>query len=212
MINEQKKLHKLKIHLWIRGLSLTFALILLLIMLFTVLKHEDFNFLLNIRKNNVTEAHSYISTVLYAEVYLTISKEKENSLPFEPVKNAMKELISYNLGEVALFHNGQLIAGTYKENDYMDNLILQRQDYGTECYLEEYEKNGSHLIKAVSGITLLNEYYILITTTDISDLYNFKSKLTIKIIVQSTLAGLLFASPFFLTIRDFFKHLTDNPS
>lgn len=209
-MNKQKTFHKLKIHLWIRGLCLTFALILILILFFTAWKYADFNFLLDARKNNITENHCYISTVLYAEVYLTASKEKENIVPLETVKKSMKELISYDLGEVALFYNGQLITGTYNQNDPMDNLLLQSHNYSNECYLEECKLKGSYLIKAVSKITLLNENYILITTTDISDLYNLKSELTTRIIVLSILIGLFVASPFFLALRDFFRHSTDN--
>lgn len=204
-MKKQKDFQKLKPWMWISYLIITILIIFMLILIFNIWKHKDFEHLLDIKHNVATEGHTNVSTILYGEVYLESSEADIDTQPYELVKNAMSRLVSYNIGEVVLFYNGELVAGTYQEADSMDNLLLLDQ-YSDKCYLEEYERKDSHYIKAVSAVTLFDETYILITTTDISDLYELKDELTCKIIVLCIVCGCLLISPFLFTFRNFAKH------
>lgn len=209
-MKKQNIFQKLESRLLIRCLGCTFLIIFVLILIFDFWKQAEFKRLLDIEYNLVTEEHTNISTLLYSKVYLESSNADLNMRSFEVVKNVMNKTVSYNnIEKVALFYNSKLIAGTYQNADNMDNLLLQKH-YNNKCYLEEYQSKNCHYIKAISSVTLFDDTYILITTTDISDLYNLKNDLTYKITVFCIICACIIVFPFFFTIKNFLKHSNTN--
>ncbi len=208
-MKKQKIFQKLESRLLIRCLGCTFFVIFLLILIFSIWKHAEFKRLLRIKYSLASEEHTNISTLLYSEVYIESSNFIVGKQPSELVKNALYKMISYTEKEMVLFHNNKLVAGTYQTADSMDILLLQKH-CDEKCYLEEYENTNSHYIKAVSSLTLLNETYIFITTTDISDIYNMKNHLTYRIIILCIVCTCIIVFPFFFAIKNFLKRSNTN--
>lgn len=208
-MKKQKIFQKLESRLLIKCLGCTFFVVFLLILIFSIWKHVEFKRLLHIKYNLAAEEHTNMSTILYSEVYIESSNSVINTSSCELVKNALNKMIPCNIEEMVLFYNNELIAGTYQTADAMDTLLLQKH-YTDECYLKEYKNKNAHYIKAVSSLMLLNETYIFITTTDISDLYNLKHNLTYRIILLCIVCTCIIVFPFFFAIKNLLKRSSVN--
>ena len=169
-------------YLWIKNFVVIFTIVILLMTLFIMQwQHGIINYIFKQEENNIVENQAGISKALLHAIFFTELSEGVEVLSEEQLKDTIKLAFNNKAGETALFQENKLISGTYFEKDSIDSQLLEQEISENECILRYYNVSDTHYIKAVSAIVLQGQEYKIITTTDISRLYQYEKKLLKRI-------------------------------
>lgn len=206
---EQKKFF-IKSHLWIKIYGIVFMTVIILMLIFVrIWQHQNIRYLFSREEEDIIRNQSYLSNALADAVSFAALSDGVEKLSADKFKIAVESAFYYNMGEIALFQSGSLVVSTYRERDNIDKKLAMQDFKDKECHLEYYDREDSHYIKAISAIELQNQTYMLITTTDIADLYDYQNRLMRQAAVICMVGGMIAAVFLLLIFRIAFKPLKD---
>lgn len=197
-------------HLWIKIFSVVFAAVIILMMIFMIVwQRNNIKYIFEREEENIIENQSYISSTLLNAVSFAVLSEGVEVLPENQLKTVMDSALYYNMGRVALYREENLIASTYQEKDSYDYEILQKVLSSEKCYLQYYDLPDFHFIKTVSALTLQGQEYKIITTTNISELYEYEEQLMRQVMFLCAAGGLFTAVVLLFIFKLAFKPLKE---
>lgn len=201
---------KLKSHLWMKIYGVVFlSIVLLVLVLMKIWQYSNINYLFDKEKDTAIEHQKYVSEALYNILsFQTIIKGDQDSLEAQ-FRKAMSSAVYYELGDFALFDEDEALLCSYDEPDDMDRQLLQREPFDEECHVEKYKYKKIYYMKAVSEMIIQNKSYLLITTANISDIYQYQDTLMYWAALVCGIGGILIALILLGVFKVSFQPLAD---
>lgn len=186
-MKKDKKVQK-KRHLWVRFFLVVIATISIFFGGFiTLWMLENSEYVKTREEEDIWENQNHISKSLEQAVSFQKLIQGKEILSVEGIKQAAESAFYYNIGEIALFQDGELVVATYQKKDQMDEQLAKEQlDNNRELYY--LDRDEKQYVKAVSVLELQEQPFYLITTTDVTQLFQYRSDM-MKIVVGVSVAG-----------------------
>jgi len=166
--------------LWIKNFLIIFVIVILLIVVLIIgWQHAVIEYTFEQEKENIIENQENISNILLQVIFSAELSRGTEVLSDEQLENMLKSAFRDKEDSLLLFREDKLISGTCREEDSINSQLLKQKLSEDECLLRYSRTSDNHYIKAVSMMTLQGQEYRIITTTDISGLYQYE-KIQIK--------------------------------
>lgn len=160
--------------LWVKNFIIIFMIIILLMTVFIVeWQHTVIEYAFEHQKETIIKNQTNVSEILAQVVIAKKLSRGLEVLSDEELKDTVKSVFHDKEDKLQLFCKDELISGDFSEEE-MNNRLLEQKLSENQCVLIYSQMSGSHYIKAVSNIMLQGQEYRIITTTDISPLYEYK--------------------------------------
>jgi len=201
---------KRKHHLWVRIYNVVFlSIVFLVLILVKIWQYSNINYLFDKEKAVAIEHQKYVSEALYNILsFRTIINGEEDSLAAQ-FKKAVDSAYYYELGDFALLNEDEVLLCSYESLDDMDRQLLTQGPFNEECHVEKYKHRKAYYIKAVSELTIQDNPYLLITTSDISEIYSYQNTLMYWAVLVCGIGGAIIALILLGVSKASFKPLTD---
>lgn len=163
--------------LWIKNFILIFAIIILFIIIFIVeWQHTVMEYALKQEKKDIVQKQTDISEFLAQTVCLEKLNKGINVLSDKQLEDTVSFIFNDRKNNSSLFREDELVCGGYLENE-IDSRFLEQTISENECLFQYIQISDVHYIQAVSAVMLQGQEYRIVTTTDISDLYQHRQEL-----------------------------------
>lgn len=182
--------------LWIKDSIIIFAVVILFMMVFVMLwQHTVIEYAFEHEKESIMENQADISNIL-VQVVFSAELRKGVVLSDEQLENTIKSTFNKE-DKLLLFRENKLISGTYSDAD-IDSQLLKGKLSKNECLLRYRRISDVHYIQAASTVTLQGQEYRIITTTDVSTVFEYEKALMKRTMLMCILLGIIAAALFFI--------------
>lgn len=194
--------------LWAKAFCIVIISSVCLMTIFVVMwEKKTIHYAFEKEERKVLENQAYISNVLTNVVSFTALSEGVEKLSEEQLQKAVKSAFYYNMGSLSLYKDGRVICATEEIDVQRDLLLLQQDIKEGSCYVDYSRTDNIRYVKVVSELMLQDEVYRLITTTDISELYEYEQNMIRHMTINYMISGLCMAAVLLIVFWHTFKPL-----
>lgn len=185
--------------LWVKNFIIIFMIVILLMTVFIVeWQHTVIEYAFEHQKELIIKNQTDVSEILVQVVLTEKLKKGLEVLSDEELKDTIKSVFYNKEDKLQLFREDQLISGNFSE-EKIDHRVLEQELSENQCVLIYSQMSGGHYIQAVSAVILQGQEYRIITTTDISALYEYENNILKRAVIIGIPFGIAVAV-FFLTL------------
>ena len=158
-------------YLWVRIFFIVLITVLIIMTLFIAAWQKNtINYLFHSEEKKIIQNQEYISDALERALSLKILSEGTEELSDEQIQSAVQSTLYYNVGEIVLFRDSNIIGSNNWGKRNQDTELLEENLASDECYIRYYKTEDGGYVRAVSSVNLLDKEYKMITTTDKSQI------------------------------------------
>lgn len=195
-------------YLWVRIFFIVLITVLIIMTLFIAAWQKNtINYLFQSEEKKIIQNQEYISDALERALSLKILSEGTEELSDEQIQSAVQSALYYNVGEIVLFRDSNIIGSNNWGKRSQDTELLEENLASDECYIRYYKTEDGGYVRAVSSVNLLDKEYKMITTTDISQIYDYQNKLLGQITLIGIAGGAVMALILLLVFHIAFRPL-----
>ena len=185
--------------LWVKNFIIIFMIVILLMTVFIVeWQHTVIEYAFKHQKEIIVKNQTDISEILVQAVLMEKLSRGLEILSDEELKDTVKSVFYNKEDKLQLFRENELISGNFSEKE-TDYRLLEQELSENQCVLIYSQMSDVHFIKAVSTVILQGQEYRIVTTTDISALYEYEKNILKRAVIIGIPLGIAVAV-FFLTL------------
>lgn len=124
-------------YLWVRIFFIVLITVLIIMTLFIAAWQKNtINYLFQSEEKKIIQNQEYISDALERALSLKILSEGTEELSDEQIQSAVQSALYYNVGEIVLFRDSNIIGSNNWGKRNQDTELLEENLASDECYLD----------------------------------------------------------------------------
>ena len=127
-------------YLWVRIFFIVLITVLIIMTLFIAAWQKNtINYLFQSEEKKIIQNQEYISDALERALSLKILSEGTEELSDEQIQSAVQSALYYNVGEIVLFRDSNIIGSNNWGKRNQDTELLEENLASDECYIRYYK-------------------------------------------------------------------------
>lgn len=137
-------------YLWVRIFFIVLITVLIIMTLFIAAWQKNtINYLFQSEEKKIIQNQEYISDALERALSLKILSEGTEELSDEQIQSAVQSALYYNVGEIVLFRDSNIIGSNNWGKRNQDTELLEENLASDECYIRYYKTEDGGYVRAV---------------------------------------------------------------